>query len=179
MQRLFHLPASHIQNFSYLYSRLVHRLVFQPLKFNAMSNPSVQLNEPVIRIIAFEVAILALSFAFTKLLVIPLFLLFDFYLRGWDMQRFSPLYWLAAQINHYFFQNRYKPVSASPKVFAARLGTIMCLAVIGTYVFESDVLSLGLAVLMGSAALLMSLTGFCVGSYIYNHFQKLRHHLHF
>ncbi len=144
-----------------------------------MSNPSVQLNEPVIRMVAFEVAILAISFTFTHLLVIPLFLLFDFYLRGWDLQRYSPLRWLAIQINHYLFQNRFKPVFAPPKVFAARIGAIFSLAIIGAYVFESVFLSVGIATLMVCFALLESLAGFCVGCYLYSYYQKLRHHIHF
>lgn len=144
-----------------------------------MSNPSVQLNEPVIRIIAFEVAVLAIAFAFTHLLVIPLFLLFDFYLRGWDLQRYSPLRLVAVQVNHILFRNRFKPVYAPPKIFAARIGAFVSLAIIVTYVFESGPLSVGLAGLMICAALLESLAGFCAGSYLYSYYEKVRHHLHF
>ena len=144
-----------------------------------MSNPSVQLNEPVIRIVAFEVAILAISFSFTHLLVIPLFLLFDFYLRGWELQRYSPLRWLAIQVNHYILRDRFKPVFAPPKVFAARIGAVLSLAIIVTYVFESGALSVGLAALMICFALLESLVGFCAGCYLYSYYEKLRHHFHF
>ncbi|HTJ15035.1 MAG TPA: DUF4395 domain-containing protein [Dinghuibacter sp.] len=144
-----------------------------------MSNSSVQLNEPVIRIVAFEVAILAIAFAFSHLLVIPLFLLFDFYLRGWDLQRYSPLRLLATQINHWLLGNRFKPVYAPPKVFAARIGAIVSLAIIIAYVFESSALSVGLAGLMICAALLESLAGFCAGCYLYGYYEKLRHRLHF
>jgi hypothetical protein len=130
-----------------------------------MSNTSVQLNEPVIRIVAFEVALLLIAFVLTRQLVIPLFLLFDFYLRGWDMQRFSPLRWIAIQANHYLLQNRYKPVFAPPKLFAAKIGAVMNFAIIIAVVIFS--------------ALLESLAGFCMGCYVYNYYQKVRHHLHF
>ena len=144
-----------------------------------MNHPSVQLNEPVIRVIAFEAAILAIAFACTRLLVIPLFLLFDFYLRGWEMARFSPLRWVAIQVNHYLLGNRFKPAFAPPKLFAAKLGAVICLSIIGTYVFESDLVSLSLTGLMIGCALLESLAGFCVGCYLYGYYEKLRHHLHF
>jgi hypothetical protein len=144
-----------------------------------MSTPSVQLNEPVIRIVAFEVAILAIAFAITQVLFIPLFLLFDFYLRGWYMQRFSPLRWLAVRINHYFFQNRQKPVFAPPKLFAARIGAILNFGIIGAYILGYNYCSLGLALVMVCFALLESLAGFCAGCYLYSYFQKVRHHLHF
>jgi hypothetical protein len=144
-----------------------------------MSNPSVHINEPVVRIVAFEVAVLAISFVFTHLLVIPLFLLFDFYLRGWELKRYSPLRLVAVQVNRYFFHDRQKPVFAAPKVFAARIGAIFSLAIIGLYVFESPLLSTGVAAVMICFALLESLAGFCAGCYLYSYYEKLRHHFHF
>jgi hypothetical protein len=144
-----------------------------------MSNTSVQLNEPVIRIVAFEVALLLIAFVLTRQLVIPLFLLFDFYLRGWDMQRFSPLRWIAIQANHYLLQNRYKPVFAPPKLFAAKIGAVMNFAIIIAVVIAPPYFSLGLAIVVIFSALLESLAGFCMGCYVYNYYQKVRHHLHF
>ena len=152
---------------------------FRHLNISSMSNPSVQLNEPVVRIIAFEVAILAIVFATTQVLVIPLFLLFDFYLRGWEMQRFSLLRWVAMKINFYFFQNRYKPVFAPPKLFAAKIGAVLNFAIIAFYILGYSYCSLGLDVLLISFALLESLAGFCAGCYIHSYYEKLRHHLHF
>jgi hypothetical protein len=144
-----------------------------------MSNPSVQLNEPVIRIVAFEVAVLTIAFAVTQLLVIPLFLLFDFYLRGWEMQRFSPLRWIAIQINHYALQNRFKPVFAPPKLFAAKIGAILNFGIIAAFVTGYGIISMGLAFVVICFALLESLAGFCAGCYLYNYYQKVRHHFHF
>jgi hypothetical protein len=158
--------------------RPVHRLVLFT-KFHSMSNTSVQLNEPVIRIVAFEVALLLIAFALTRQLVIPLFLLFDFYLRGWDMQRFSPLRWIAIQVNHYLLQNRFKPVFAPPKFFAAKIGAVLNFAIIIAVVIAPPYFSLGLAIVVIFFALLESLAGFCSGCYIYNYYQKVRHHLHF
>lgn len=144
-----------------------------------MSNTSVQVNEPVVRIVAFEVALLLIAFAVTRQLVIPLFLLFDFYLRGWDMQRFSPLRWIAIQVNHYLFQNRYKPAFAPPKHFAAKIGAVLNFAIIIAFVTFPPYFSLGLTLVVVFFALLEALFGFCSGCYIYNYFQKVRHHLHF
>lgn len=146
-----------------------------------MSTSSVQLNEPVIRIVAFEVAVLATVFAFTQVLFIPLLLLFDFYLRGWYMQRFSPLRWVAIKINFYFFHNKQKPVFAPPKIFAARIGAILNFGIIVTYIMGvgGNYCALGLTLIMICFALLESLAGFCAGCYLYNYFEKLRHHLHF
>lgn len=146
-----------------------------------MSTSSVQLNEPVIRIVAFEVAILGIAFAVTQVLVIPLFLLFDFYLRGWYMQKYSPLRWVAIRINHYLFQNRQKLVFAPPKIFAARIGAILNFAIIVTYILGlgNNYCSLALALVLVCFALLESLAGFCAGCYLYSYYEKLRHHLHF
>jgi hypothetical protein len=144
-----------------------------------MSAPSVQLNEPVLRIIAFLVAALAITFAFTELLVIPLFLLFDFYLRGWEMQRFSILRWVAVNINHYFLGNRQKPVFAAPKLFAAKIGALLSFGIILAYVTGYSALSVALAGMMTGSALLESGGGFSVGCYLYTYFERLRQHLHF
>jgi hypothetical protein len=144
-----------------------------------MSTSSVQLNEPVLRIVAFEVAVLAVTFAITQLLVIPLFLLFDFYLRGWEMQKFSPLRWVAIQVNHYFMGNRQKLIFAPPKLFAAKMGSLFNFGIIIAFILGYNMWSMALAFLVVCFALLESLAGICVGCYMYDYYQKLRHHLHF
>jgi hypothetical protein len=143
-----------------------------------MSTPSVQLNESVSRVIAFLVMILSIVFFFTHLLVIPLFLLFDFYLRGWEMQRYSILRWIALQVNHILLQNRQRPVFAAPKYFAAKLGAFFNFAVILTYVLGYDALTNVLVGAMTCFALLEAVFGFCAGTYIYNYYERLRHHQH-
>lgn len=144
-----------------------------------MSTPSVQLNEPVLRVVAFLVAVLAITFAFTQLLVIPLFLLFDFYLRGWEMQRFSVLRWVAIQFNRYFLGNRHKPVFAAPKLFAAKIGSLLSFALIVFYVMGYTPLSVVIAGMMTCFALMESLAGIYAGDHLYDYYQRLRHHLHF
>lgn len=95
------------------------------------------------------------------------------------MQRFSVLRWVAVNFNHYFLGNRQKPVFAPPKLFAAKIGSLMCFGIIITYVMGYNPLSVTIAGMITCFALMESLGGICVGCYLYDYYQRLRHHLHF
>lgn len=146
-----------------------------------MSASAVQVNEPVVRIVAFEVAVLAIIYAITTLysstpdfLAIPLFLLFDFYLRGWDLQRYSPLRWLAVQFNNRFLHKQ-KLIFGPPKFFAAKIGTIINFLIISAYICGYEKIGLTLTALLIVFALLESLAGFCAGCYLFSYYERMKH----
>ena len=85
-------------------------------------------NEHVTRINALQ-AILLVSFAFLfNSVIFLIFLTADFYTRAFTNAKFSPISYLSNQMVNALNLNK-KEIDKAPKIFAARMGFIMSLAI--------------------------------------------------
>ncbi|WP_316844390.1 DUF4395 domain-containing protein [Pedobacter psychrodurus] len=129
-----------------------------------------RVNENVVRIIAFMVALIAIAcIVFSDYWAI-VFLLFDFALRAFTSGKFSLLKYIAIKISNALSLSP-KMKDLAPKKFAATLGFGFCLLITATFLFDFDTLALVLTATMTVFALLESLFAVCVGCYIYSFLQ--------
>jgi hypothetical protein len=131
----------------------------------------VPINENRARIVAFLVLILAAICFATANIFIAIFLLVDFTLRSFNLNKFSPLAIIAGVLIK-LLQIKNKPVDRAPKRFAAFVGlsfmVMILLALLTGFITTAKVL---LVVLMIFAAL-ESLAGFCAGCYVYSYLKR-------
>lgn len=115
--------------------------------------------------IAFLVLLSMLVYFLTQSFVVPLFLIFDFGLRSFDLGGYSPFARIADALVR-VLNIGVKPIFYPPKRFAARVGLGFSLAILllqaggMSAVFLSGVLCF--------FAALESLAGICAGCYVYN-----------
>jgi hypothetical protein len=131
----------------------------------------VTINENRARMVAFLVLILAVICFVTANTIIAAFLLADFTLRSFNLNKFSPLAIIAGGLIK-LLQLKNKPVDRAPKRFAAFVGlsfmVMILLALLTDFITTAKVL---LVVLMIFAAL-ESLAGFCAGCYVYSYLKQ-------
>jgi hypothetical protein len=131
----------------------------------------ITVNENRVRVVAFLVLKLAaLCFIFTSR-SIAVFLLVDFTLRAFNLNKYSPLAFIAGFLANLLQLNN-KPVDRAPKRFAAFVGlsfmVMITLALFTDFILTARVL---LGVLMVFAAL-ESLAGFCAGCHVYSYLKR-------
>ncbi|WP_293303887.1 DUF4395 domain-containing protein [Pedobacter sp. UBA5917] len=129
-----------------------------------------RVNENIVRIIAFMVALLAIaSMIFSNYWAI-VFLIFDFALRAFTTGRWSLLKFIAIKISNGLSLSP-KMKDLAPKKFAATLGFVFCLLITASFLFDFYTLTLILTSIMTVFALLESLFSVCVGCHIYSFLQ--------
>lgn len=129
-----------------------------------------RVNENVVRIIAFIVAVIAITcVVFSNYLAI-VFLIFDFALRAFTTGKFSLLKFIAIKIADGLSLSP-KMKDLAPKKFAATLGFGFCLLITAVFLFDFYNAALIFTSIMIVFALLESLFAICVGCYIYSFLQ--------
>jgi uncharacterized protein DUF4395 len=154
-------------------------------------------NESKLRLTAFFVLVLTLFYLLTGLGLIPIFLVLDFSLRAFNRGEYSPLGNLSGLLAR-SLQLPIKPVYMPPKRFAARIGFVFFLAIVGLHLMtpatgtvrsmafstislsanvtgSTPVASTILASVIVVFAALESLVNICAGCYVYNFLARLRH----
>jgi hypothetical protein len=130
-------------------------------KLNVMT-----IDEIKIRLTAFWVLLLAAGYILLGYPAIPLVLVADFFLRSFNLGRWSPLFRLSAgtaALLHW----KGKPVYLPAKRFAARVGLFVSI-LMAVFGLAGSPVALGLGVLLALFAALESLAGFCAGCYLYD-----------
>ena len=125
-------------------------------------------NENVVRITAFWVIILTGSFIFSPNPYIPLFLLFDFYIRAFTKFRYSPLSWLSARINK-IAGLQPNLIDKAPKIFAARIGLVFSVLMFILFILGMT----NVAIITGAVLVLFAFLecglNFCAGCWVYTY----------
>jgi len=133
-------------------------------------------NENVVRLTAFLVVLLMLTGLFSNLGWFALLLSFDFFIRGFTGRPWSPLR-RAAKALARLLRLKPKTINAGPKIFAARIGFVVC-AIITLLAFTGLI---GTAQLLAEILVLMAgleaFLGICVGCHIYSLFQTIKRSL--
>ena len=125
-------------------------------------------NENTVRIIAFFVAVLAIVFLLSGNIIPVIFLAIDFTARGFGFKQYSLLRIISDKINEVLFNGVKKPIFAPPKLFAAKIGLLFCVAVIIFFFAGLNTISNILAVVLTAFALLESVGNICVACYMYS-----------
>lgn len=123
-------------------------------------------NEHVTRFNAGITCLLVALFIFTPLKEVIFFLVADFALRIYYDGRFSPL----VNGNKYLVKSlKLKPafINAGPKIFAAKVGLIISVAIAMFYLFDALLPAIVLAYIIALFAFLEATMGFCVACKLY------------
>src|ERR1700741_5181876 len=89
----------------------------------------IPVNENKVRLTALWVLVLVAISFYTQPLLIIAFLAIDFFLRGFNMGKYSPLNKLSELVVRQLHISN-KPIDQAPKRFAAKIGFILSVAVI-------------------------------------------------
>lgn len=139
----------------------------------ASSTMQVIGSESKIRLTAFFVLLIIVTYLITGYGPAPLFLLLDFTLRAFGLNQYSPLGFLAGRIA-IALKLPVKPVYMLPKRFAARVGFVFCLAITILHYADYEIAAAILGFVIAIFAALESLANFCAGCYVYNIWARLR-----
>lgn len=138
---------------------------FCPISFKKIDEKAARLN-------GFFTVTLLVVFLITGSLLPVVFLVVDFFARGIEQPKWSLLAQLSRRILS-VARIKSKPVNAGPKIFAARVGFLFSLLVLGTATAGWSVAATVIALIFGIFALLESAAGFCVACKIYPILYKL------
>jgi hypothetical protein len=125
-----------------------------------------RINENVVRVIAFMVAVIAIACVIFSNYWAIVFLLIDFALRAFTTGKFSVLKFMGIKITERLSLTP-KMKDLAPKKFAATMGFGFCLLITAIFMLNFLTATLILTLLLTAFALLESLFSVCVGCYIY------------
>lgn len=127
-----------------------------------------KINEQVTRINALlTVLLVAAGFVFQSVLFF-IFLLADFYIRAFTQLKFSPISFLSAKLANALNLDK-KPIAKAQKIFAARLGFIMTLAISILLYFNLTTAAIVVGGILVFFATLEFALAICVGCIIYTY----------
>jgi len=132
-----------------------------------------RINENKVRLNALWVFILVTVSLFYAGLPIAVFLAVDFFLRGFNFGKYSPL----AKLSDITIKQLHlasKPIFQAPKRFAARIGFILSVLIVAALVVQLNIVALGLGIIFSAFAFLESFLGFCAGCYMYSFLLQLK-----
>jgi len=128
-----------------------------------------KINEQVTRINAFlTILLVAAGFVFQSVLFF-IFLLADFYIRAFTQLKYSPISFVSAKLANALNLDK-KPIAKAQKIFAARLGFIMTLAISVLLYFNLTTAAIVVGGILVFFATLEFALAICVGCIIYTYF---------
>ncbi|MFT3738250.1 MAG: DUF4395 domain-containing protein [Breznakibacter sp.] len=119
------------------------------------------------RITAFYVVAVLLAAIITGSYLLIVLLSVDFYLRGFNLENYSPLTFLSKKTSG-LLDATGRPIDKAPKLFAARLGFVFTLAIVSAGFSGLSNFALILSIGLMGFALLEGVFGLCVGCVIYS-----------
>lgn len=130
-----------------------------------VSNEKVPENQT--RVIAFFVSSLFFLFLLTNFLPIVIFLGYDFFVRGFNYPKISPLYHISKIILSISGKS-HKLIDRAPKLFAARIGFVICTFILLGAGFGLNILLNSLTILIIIFSTLEWMFNICVGCIMYS-----------
>jgi len=120
------------------------------------------------RVTAFYVIGLMIIYMLTLFTPLLLFVLFDFIMRGFGFQQYSPIHFMARKTSE-LLKLKGKLIEKAPKIFAARLGVLMVLAALILDLASIPAGALAFASGLVIFATLECVFNFCLGCYVYTY----------
>ncbi len=125
-----------------------------------------QINERLVRLNALFVILLTAAGIVFQSALYPLFLMADFFIRGFTQKKFSPLSVTSKLLVNAFRLNE-KSIDKAPKIFAARLGFLMALVISVLFINQLNTAAIVVSAVLIFFATLEFALGICVGCIIY------------
>lgn len=153
-----------------IYRPIINERNRKMVKFCPITNQLI--NEKVTRIVAFFTFIISVLFIFFNFSALFIFLTIDFIIRAFGKGDYSPFLILSVWISE---KARMKPamINAGPKIFAARIGSLLSAGAIITGFLGLPVAAMTFASILAFFAFLESVLGFCVACKLYPFVIKL------
>lgn len=129
---------------------------------------SEKVNENVVRITAFWVVMLTALFIAVPNPFIPIYLVFDFFIRAFTKSKYSPLSWISAGIVRSLNLNP-QWIDRAPKIFAARVGLLFSILMFAFFVFGFPVAAVSTGAVLVLFAFLECGLNFCAGCWVYTY----------
>lgn len=127
-----------------------------------------RISEQVTRLNAFFGIILVIAGFVFNTVFFFVFLLADFYIRAFTKAKFSPISYLSHSMVNALNLNK-KSIDKAPKIFAARIGFLMTLAIALLFVFQINTAALVVAGILVFFAALEFALAICMGCIIYTY----------
>lgn len=127
-----------------------------------------KINERVTRINAFITILLIIAGVVVGSVFFFLFLLADFYIRAFTNLKFSPVSYLSSRLANALNLSK-KPIAKAQKIFAARLGFVMTLAISVLVYFNLTTAAIVVGGILIFFATLEFALAICVGCIIYTY----------
>lgn len=127
-----------------------------------------KVNERVTRINAFLTVLLVVAGFFLHSVYFFVFLLADFYIRAFTFLKFSPISYISSSLANALNLSK-KPIGKAQKIFAARLGFVMSLAIIVLLFLNLNLAAMIIGGILVFFATLEFALGICVGCIIYTY----------
>lgn len=127
---------------------------------------SATIDQTIVRGVAFLVLCSIAIFLANEHDFILIYLVFDFFMRGFVSRNLSLFVWIAKWLTQ-VFACKVELVNAEPKVFAARIGFIACLLILFSKVLNLNFLVYGLSGFLLLATALECFFSICLGCHIY------------
>ena len=127
-----------------------------------------RINEQVTRFNAFfAIAFIVSALVFNSIFLL-VFLMADFFLRGFTEMKFSPISFVSNYLSN-TFNLPVKMIDKAPKVFAARLGFLMTIGIAVLFILELQFASVVVAGMLIFFASLEFAFAICAGCTIYTY----------
>jgi hypothetical protein len=127
-----------------------------------------RVNERVVRCNALFTIFLVTAAIYFKSPMLLLLMVADFYVRAFTNLKTSPVSFISNNVVMMLRLGQ-KPIDKAPKIFAARLGFLMSMAILAFYLTGFLIAAFSVAGVLAFFALLELTIGFCAGCYIYSY----------
>jgi len=127
-----------------------------------------RINEQVTRINAlFGILLVVGGFVFNSVFLF-VFLMADFYIRAFTKAKFSPISYLSHSMANTLNLNK-KSIDKAPKIFAARIGFLMTLAITVLFLFQLNTAAFVVGGILVFFATLEFALAICMGCIMYTY----------
>jgi hypothetical protein len=131
---------------------------------------SARISENIPRINALLTILLLIAYGYNNsILIIPLFLAYDFFIRGFGNSKHSLLAIISKKMET-FIPNKGKLIDKAPKTFAARLGFIFTILILVSQLLGLTTITYSLGIALILFASLECFLNFCVGCWVFTLF---------
>ena len=131
----------------------------------------VLVNENKVRLTSLSILILTLIYFFTGSWVIPAFLVFDCFARGFNLSNYSILNILSINLVN-FFSLEVKPVNKAPRRFASKIGLFLAIVIVAADLLNFEKTAMTFSVILALFAFLESV-GYCVSCHFYAWYENI------
>ena len=127
-----------------------------------------RINERVTRINALIGILLVVSTFVTNSVFFLIFLAADFYIRAFTKAKYSPISYVSSRMANALKLNK-KSIDKAPKIFAARIGFLMTLAIVALSLLQLNTAALVVAGILVFFATLEFALAVCMGCIMYSY----------